>query len=67
MLKKQLDERQQRVRILEEAAEVSLRQLHQVQKELEEYFLLSREQSILLEANSSLQDRMKELCAKAVR
>jgi len=66
VLKSQLDEQRKRVQSLEASADVSMRQLHQVQNELEEYFLLSREQSALLEANSDLQDRLKKLCVRAI-
>ena len=42
-----------------------LRQLHQLQSELERYFLLSRDQSKLLEASAQLQSRSTALLMKA--
>ena len=42
-----------------------LRQLHQLQSELERYFLLSRDQSKLLEASAQLQSRSASLLLKA--
>ena len=42
-----------------------LRQLHQLQSELERYFLLSRDQSKLLDANAQLQSRSTALLMKA--
>ena len=42
-----------------------LPQLHQLQSELERYFLLSRDQSKLLEANAQLQSRSTALLLKA--
>ena len=42
-----------------------LRQLHQLQSELERYFLLSRNQSKLLEASAQLQSRSTALLLKA--
>ena len=42
-----------------------LRQLHQLQSELERYFLLSRDQSKLLEASAQLQSRSTALLLKA--
>ena len=42
-----------------------LRQLHQLQSELELYFLLSRDQSKLLEASAQLQSRSTALLLKA--
>ena len=42
-----------------------LRQLHQLQSELERYFLLSRDQSRLLEASAQLQSRSTALLLKA--
>ena len=41
------------------------RQLHQLQSELERYFLLSRDQSKLLEASAQLQSRSTALLLKA--
>ena len=42
-----------------------LSQLHQLQSELERYFLLSRDQSKLLEASALLQSRSTALLLKA--
>ena len=42
-----------------------LTQLHQLQSELERYFLLSRDQSKLLEASAQLQSRSNALLLKA--
>ena len=66
-LNKQLDERRQCVTSMEASTEILIRQLHQVQSELEEYFLLSREQSTLLEQNSTLQDRIAGLCTRVMQ
>ena len=44
---------------------IILRQLHQLQSELERYFLLSRDQSRLLEASAQLQSRSTALLLKA--
>ena len=44
---------------------IILRQLHQLQSELERYFLLSRDQSKLLEASAQLQSRSTALLLKA--
>ena len=43
-----------------------LRQVHQLQSELERYFLLSRDQSKLLEASAQLQSRSTALLLKAI-
>ena len=43
----------------------TLRQLHQLQSELERYFLLSRDQTKLLEASAQLQSRSTALLLKA--
>ena len=43
---------------------IILRQLHQLQSELERYFLLSRDQSKLLEASAQLQSRSTALLLK---
>ena len=48
-----------------EEAELTLLQLHQVQEELEHYFLLSRGQSQQLERYNQLQRRSQRLLAKA--
>lgn len=44
-----------------EEAELTLLQLHQVQEELEHYFLLSREQSSMLDAHAEQQKRVQRL------
>ena len=57
-LKTELSRGQQEIRTI-------LRQLHQLQSELERYFLLSRDQSKLLEASAQLQSRSTALLLKA--
>ena len=55
---------------LEEArreVDLTLLQLRQVQDELEHYFLLSRQQSQLLEANENLQSRLTSILANVRR
>ena len=49
----------------EEEGKLSLVQLHQVQEELEHYFLLSRRQFKMLEASTKLQERTAVLLAGA--
>jgi chromosome segregation ATPase len=44
-----------------EEAELTLLQLHQVQEELEHYFLLSREQNALLDGHAHQQKRVQKL------
>ena len=56
--KTEISRAQQETRII-------LRQLHQLQSELERYFLLSRDQSKLLEASAQLQSRSTALLLKA--
>ena len=56
--KTEISRGQQEIRII-------LRQLHQLQSELERYFLLSRDQSRLLEASAQLQSRSTALLLKA--
>ncbi len=56
--KTEISRGQQELRII-------LRQLHQLQSELERYFLLSRDQSKLLEASAQLQSRSTALLLKA--
>ena len=51
----------------QEEAHLTLLQLHQVQDELEHYFVLSRQQSELLEANEELQARFTALLADVRR
>ena len=50
-----------------EEAELTLLQLHQVQEELEHYFLLSREQSSLLDAHAEQQKRVQKLLKVALQ
>lgn len=50
-----------------EEAELTLLQLHQVQEELEHYFLLSREQSSLLDAHAEQQKRVQKLLNVALQ
>ena len=57
-LKMEISHGQQEIRL-------TLRQLHQLQSELERYFLLSRDQSKLLEASAQLQSRSTALLLKA--
>ncbi len=45
----------------QEEAELTLLQLHQVQEELEHYFLLSREQSSMLDTHAQQQKRVQRL------
>lgn len=52
-------------KIAEEEVKSSLVQLHQVQEELEHYFLLSRRQFKMLESSSRLQERTAILLAGA--
>ncbi len=47
-------------------AKSTLLQLHQVQEELEYYFLLSRKQSVVLDASSKLHSRGAALLLKAI-
>ena len=56
--KTEISRGQQEIRVI-------LRQLHQLQSELERYFLLSRDQSKLLEASAQLQSRSTALLMKA--
>jgi len=48
-------------------AELTLLQLQQVQEELEHYFLLSREQSAMLDAHTKLQKRAQKVLTLALR
>ncbi len=49
--------------VAQEEAQLRLSQLHQVQEELEHYFLLSRKQSTMLDASTKLQERAAVLLA----
>ena len=53
-LKKQLDEKEAEARSVKEESELTLLQLHQVQEELEHYFLLSRRQAEMLVSSENL-------------
>lgn len=59
-LRKQLDQQREN-----DEARLALLQLRQVQEELEHYFMLSRQQSELLEANEDLYARFTALLANA--
>ena len=59
-LRKQVDQQREN-----EEARLALLQLRQVQEELEHYFMLSRQQSELLEANEDLYARFTALLANA--
>ena len=60
-LKDQLRTSQAQTQEAREEAELTLLQLHQVQEELEYYFLLSREQSTLLDTHANHQKRVQKL------
>ena len=47
-------------------ADLTLRHFHQVQHELEHYFLLSRKQAEILQASEALQNRALELMANCM-
>ena len=51
------DNRDSQVKELLEEAELTLSQLHQIQEQVEYYFLLSRKQSEMLEVSAKLQER----------
>ena len=53
-LKKQLDEKEAEVRSVKEESELILLQLHQVQEELEHYYLLSRRQAEMIVSSENL-------------
>ena len=59
-LRKQVDQQREN-----DEARLALLQLRQVQEELEHYFMLSRQQSELLEANEDLYARFTALLANA--
>ena len=60
-LQKQLKAAQAETKDAREEAELTLLQLHQVQEELEHYFLLSREQNALLDGHAHQQKRVQKL------
>lgn len=60
-LRKQVDQQRENVE-----ARLALHQLRQVQEELEHYFVLSRQQSKLLEAYEDLYSRSTALLAEAI-
>ena len=62
----QLSEAQQQLTEAQEEAELTLLQLHQVQEELEHYFLLSRDQTSQLERYDHLLRRSEGLLSTAV-
>ena len=60
-LQQQLKAAQAETKDTREEAELTLLQLHQVQEELEHYFLLSREQNALLDGHAHQQKRVQKL------
>jgi chromosome segregation ATPase len=60
-LQQQLKDAQSETKDAREEAELTLLQLHQVQEELEHYFLLSREQNALLDGHTDQQKRVQKL------
>ena len=60
-LRKQMDHQREN-----DEARLALLQLRQVQEELEHYFMLSRQQSKLLEANEDLYERFTALLINAM-
>ena len=60
-LQEQLKAAQAETKDAREEAELTLLQLHQVQEELEHYFLLSREQNALLDGHAHQQKRVQKL------
>ena len=60
-LRKQVDQQREN-----DEARLALLQLRQVQEELEHYFMLSRQQSKLLEANKDLYERFTALLANTM-
>ena len=60
-LQEQLKAAQADTKDAREEAELTLLQLHQVQEELEHYFLLSREQNALLDGHAHQQKRVQKL------
>ena len=73
-LKNVLDEREEQLKTAQqdakdarEEAELTLLQLHQVQEELEHYFLLSREQDSLLQTHAIQQKRVQKLLNKSFK
>ena len=63
----QLKTAQQDAKDAREEAELTLLQLHQVQEELEHYFLLSREQDSLLQTHAIQQKRVQKLLNKSFK
>jgi len=63
-LEKQLQEREKELQHTRDDAQLTLLQLHQVQDELERYFLQTRAGSELMEAQTSQLNRAKRLLAK---
>ena len=61
----ELERTKTEISIAEQETRIILRQLYQLQSELERYFLLSRDQSKLLEASAQLQSRSAALLLKA--
>ena len=59
------DNRDYEVKELLEEGELTLSQLHQVQEQVEYYFLLSRKQSEMLEVSAKLQERAVFLLSNA--
>ena len=64
-LMEQLGEKEAEASSVTEEAELTLLQLHQVQEELENYFLLSRHQSDLLSSYSNLQQKIAVLISQS--
>jgi len=60
-LMEQLDEKEAQARSVKEESELTLLQLHQVQEELEHYFLLSRRQEEMLLSSKNLFGRMTKV------
>ena len=60
-LQEKLEKAQAETKNGREEIELSLLQLHQVQEELEHYFLLSREQKVLLDDHADQQKRVRKL------
>ena len=61
----ELEQAKTEISSAQQETRIILRQLHQLQSELERYFLLSRDQSKLLEASAQLQSRSAALLLKA--
>ncbi|QEY32395.1 hypothetical protein EVJ50_09395 [Synechococcus sp. RSCCF101] len=67
LLQQQLQAAETATRDAREEAELTLLQLHQVQEELEHYFLLGREQTALLSAHEHQQRRVRQLIKAALK